>query len=202
MTRAERRLCDTLPTPPMRADYRASRLAAKRAAMQAIRGERALDADVLAPESLRRISVERRGGSPPAVRIREQDGQWKPFRGSLSLAHRDGFAAAAASRPPARVGVDVERSGGVGLAHLRYFANEDEAARGPVEPAALWALKEAAWKALALGAGAPLRSLVLDFDWERRVTAVTVDGRRHRARAALLRPWASHVVSVLRVEEA
>jgi phosphopantetheinyl transferase len=170
--------------------------------MRAIRGEHAPDSDVLAPESLRRISVERRGGAPPAVRLREHDGRWTSFRGSLSLAHRDGFAAAAVARPPVRVGVDVERSAGVGAAHLRYFASEHEAARGPADPAELWALKEAAWKALALGPRAPLRSLALDFDTEGEVTAVTVAGRRHPARAVLLRPWASHVVTVLRVEGA
>jgi phosphopantetheinyl transferase len=136
------------------------------------------------------------------VRVRALDGQWKPFRGSLSLAHRDGFAAAAVSRPPVRVGVDIERAAGVGTAHLRYFANEQEAARGPGDPAELWALKEAAWKALALGAGAPLRSLALEFDNEGDLMAVTVDGRRRPARAAVLRPWVSHVVTVLRVEEA
>jgi len=202
MTRAERRQCAALETPHQRADYRASRLAAKRAAMRVVRGEGTPSADVYGPESLRRVSVERRAGTGPAVRIRAQDGGWQAFRGTLSLAHRDGRAAAVAVSAGARIGVDIERASTLEPAHLRYFAAEGEVSLGPSDPAALWALKEAAWKAVGLGANAPLRSLMLEFDAARQVSAVTVDGRRRAARATLLRPWPTHVVAVLRLEDA
>ena len=202
MTRAERRQCAALGTFRQRADYRASRLAAKRAAMRVVRGKDAPSAEVFAPESLRRVSVDRVEGAAPVVRVREQDGQWKAFRGRVAIAHRDGRAAAAVVGPGMRVGVDVERASTVAPAHLRYFAAERELTRGPTEPVALWALKEAAWKAIGLTASAPLRSLALEFDADRQVNAVIADGHRCPARAAVLRPWPTHLVAVLRLEEA
>lgn len=202
MTRAERRQCAALGTSGQRDDYRASRLAAKRAAMRQVRGVAAPSAEVFAPESLRRVSVGRAEGGPPMVRVREHDGQWRAFRGPIAIAHRDGRAAAAVAGLGVRIGVDVERAGAVAPEHLRYFAAEEERTRGPAEPAALWALKEAAWKAVGLAIAAPLRSLTLEFDAERRVRAVIVDGRRCPARATVLRPWPSHLMAVLRLEEA
>lgn len=202
MTRAERRQCAALATARQRADYRAGRLAAKRAAMRVMRGTAAPSQEVYAPESLRRVSVQRVPGAAPSVRVREEDGRWTVFRGTVSIAHRDGRAAAAAASAGTRVGVDVERADSVPPAHLRYFAMDGELARGPREPAALWALKEAAWKAIAMPGTAPLRSLALEFDAQRQVIAVLVDGRRRAARGTVLRPWRAHLVAVLRLEDA
>jgi phosphopantetheinyl transferase (holo-ACP synthase) len=196
LTRAERRECAALVTPAGRADYRAGRLAAKRAAAR-LAGD--------APDSLgalRRFAARRRAGAPPTPSARTPGGRWRAAPVALSLAHRDGRGAAASAPPGTRVGVDVERVGAVDEAHVRWFAGEDERARGPRDAAALWALKEAAWKALALGPSLPLRALALEFTADGALAAVTVDGRRAPARGALLRPWAGHVVAVVVVGDA
>ncbi len=191
LTRGERRECAALVDRARRGDYRAARLAAKRAVAR-LGGRGAGDAG-----ALRRVSARRRAGAPPLVRARAPGGAWRALPVALSLAHEDGRAAAAAAAPGTRVGVDVARAGAIDAAHVRYFATAAERRRGPRDAAALWALKEAAWKALALGPACPLRAVALEFSAARRVAAVRVHGRRVPARAALLRPWRDHVVAVL-----
>ncbi len=192
LTRGERRECAALAGRARRDDYRAARLAAKRAVARLGHGP---GADGVG--ALRRVSARRRPGAAPAVRTRAPGGAWRAGAVALSLAHEDGRAAAAAAPAGARVGVDVARAGAVDAAHVRYFATAAERRRGPRDAAALWALKEAAWKALALGPACPLRAVALEFTAARRVAAVRVRGRRVPARAALLRPWRGHVVAVL-----
>lgn len=198
LTTAERRQCAALPTAAHRADYRAARLAAKRAILHspglAPAAGRASEGD-----ALRRVCVRRRAGGAPAVTVCDDGGRWRAARLALSLAHRDGRAVAAAASGR-RVGVDVERAGGVAAAHARYFSVAAERERGPRDVTVLWALKEAAWKALALGADRPLAALALEFTAGGDVAAVVIDGRRLAARAAMLRPWRRHLVAVMTVE--
>src|SRR5687767_276953 len=70
---------------------------------------------------------------------------------SVSLAHHGGRAIAAAALHPTRIGVDLERDGEILFAHARYFLNTREQKElGRLSLTELWALKEAAWKALGL----------------------------------------------------
>jgi 4'-phosphopantetheinyl transferase EntD len=200
LTRAERRECASLSGRAGRADYRAARLAAKRALVRLAGDGRGAGGDDLG--ALRRVSARRRPGAPPAARARAPGGRWRAEAVTLSLAHRDGRAAATAAPAGTPVGVDVERAGAVPAAYVRYFASAEERERGPGDAAELWALKEAAWKALALGPAVPLRALAVEFTARGDVAALRVDGRRVPARATLLRPWHGHVVAVLRVGEA
>ena len=188
----ERRQCAALPSAGQRADYRAARLAARRA----VAAHDGVDGRGCA------LAVLRRPGRAPAVWRRCARDGWRPAGVALSLAHRDGRAAAVRAPAGARVGVDVERVGAVAPGHVRWFAGPAEREAGPADPAALWALKEAVWKALRLGPSRPLRSLALEFDDERALRAVVVDDRRLRAWARLTRPWAAHVVAVAGVEPA
>lgn len=192
LTPPERRQCAALPSAAQRADYRAARLAAKRAVAGGEAGR--------VPACP--IAVLRRPGRAPSVWRRCPRGGWRRADVALSLAHRDGRAAAVSAPPGARVGVDVERVGAVAAEQVRYFAAPDERDAGPPDPAALWALKEAVWKALRLGPSRPLRSLRLEFDDQETLRAVVVDDRRLRAWARLSQPWTTHVVAVAGVESA
>lgn len=192
LTRAERSQCAALPGAAQRADYRAGRLAAKRAA-----------AGPVGTAALRRVAVRRRPGGAPGVWVQDAGGGWRAADVALSLGHRDGRAiAAAATAAGCRVGVDVERAAAVPAGWLRYFATAAERAGGPATGAALWALKEAAWKALSLGADVPFAALALEFDGAGELAAVVLRGRRHPARAALLRPWRRHLAAVVVLEDA
>jgi phosphopantetheinyl transferase len=185
----ERREWAALP-PAARDDYLAGRLAARRALRHA-RGRGGAAG----------VTVRRRPGAPPAVRVREADrGGWRRASVALSLAHRNGRGAAVLAPPGSRVGVDLELQGAVRPWHLRYFTGEGERRSGPQDAAALWTLKEAAWKALQLGSDRPFRSLTLEFDGARRLCAVLVDGVRLDARASLARPWPGHLLAVVRVD--
>ena len=199
LTEGERQECTLLPTSPQRADYQASRLAAKRAiawSTPACFREGAADD----AETLRRVSVRRREGTTPRVRVQNSGGDWSAASMVLSLAHRDGHAVAATAPPGARVGVDVERVGSVAHSYIRYFASDAECSRGPEDAASLWALKEAAWKALGLAPNLPFHALELEFDDERALTGLRVERIRFGAHASLLRPWPDHVVAVLVVD--
>ena len=161
---AERAACARLATPAARDDYRASRLAARRAVAQ-------LD---LAPAG-------------------------RSF--TLSLTHRLGRGAAAATAVPGvRVGVDLELAGSVAPDRARYFLTPRErdaaAAAGRRDLAALWALKEAAWKALAVHETVCFSALELSLD-AGRVTAVALLGTRYAATSALSAPWPGWVLAVV-----
>lgn len=202
MTRLERRQCASLDTVERRADYRASRLVAKRAALRVLHDDRAQAAQPCGADVLRRIAVLRCVGGSPAVVVQGDAGQWLPFAGSLSLAHCDGRGVAVASSPGARIGVDLERAGSVSTCHRRFFSSDDELARGPDDVTSLWVLKEAAWKALQLDGSLPLRCLALEFDRRRELQAVRVGNQRLCASAALLHPWLGYVAGLVLVEDA
>jgi len=175
--------------PAARADCLAARLAARRALRHACRGGGG-----------EAVTIGRRPGRPPVVRTATPACGSRRLPVALSLAHRDGLGAAAVAPEGARVGVDVERRGGVRRSQLRYFATPEERAAGPRDGSALWALKEAAWKALGLAQDRPFHTLVLEFDGSRRLAGVRVDGARHAADALLARPWPRHLLAVVRVD--
>ena len=198
LTAAEQRECTSLATARQRADYQAGRLAAKRAV--AWSDSALLPASVADEvETLRRISVRRRFGAPPRVRIQAREGQWACSRDVLSLAHCDGRAVAAVAPAGERIGVDVERIGSIQHAYIQYFATVAEREQGPRDAASLWALKEAAWKALQLGTTVAFSALELEFSPGRELTGITLCGNRLDGRATLLEPWPDHVVAIVMV---
>lgn len=171
-----------LPGPD--ADRRAGRRAARGAAAELL----GVPAD--------RLRVERRSGAPPRLLHRDA-GRLLPVR--LSVAHRDGLGAAAATVAEWRIGVDVERHDAVCPAHARLFLSPTERRRMPHDPATVWALKEAAWKALRLGAHTPFAALELRLSSRGSLRAVRVGGREHPARARLRVVRGEHVVALVRV---
>lgn len=176
-----------------RADWRAGRLAAKRA----------IRATGIA-SSFDRMVIRSRRGRPPAAALRFSEHLESPLAARLSIAHHDGFGAAGAAAPAggARIGVDLEHACDLPAEHLRYFASEREqdiATR--IGTAALWALKEATWKAMGCDASLPLASLELAFDADHALFAARVGGVEYRAHAELSRPWEGFLLAVVLVED-
>jgi 4'-phosphopantetheinyl transferase EntD len=152
LTRREQREYDALPHAARRRDWLAGREAAKRAI--AVRW--AMSAD--------RIELRSLPNAAPRPRVRTVTGAWSPLPDRLTIAHRDGFAFAAAFPSTASIGVDVERAGELSPWTLRYFLSEDERERhAGIDATLLWVLKEAAWKALALPPSTALSALELVF---------------------------------------
>ncbi|HKO16514.1 MAG TPA: hypothetical protein VJU87_09755 [Gemmatimonadaceae bacterium] len=114
------------------------------------------------------------------------DGEtWAQLPLSVSIAHCDGVAIAAAADSSIRVGVDIERVGEIAPEHLRYFLAASERC---TEASLAWVLKEAAWKALALGPGIPFTAVQLSFDREAgSLQGVRVEGAWMAARAVVTR---------------
>ena len=190
LTPQERREYDELPHAARRRDW----LAGRRAAKRAIRARY----DVRADE----IELTPVPGAAPRPSIRRGTGEWAPLSLRLTIAHRDGVALAAVFSSTVLVGVDVERAGALSPAELRYFLSEDERARlGDLDATLVWVLKEAAWKALGLGAAMPLSSLQLVFRGDAPdLVAVRHGSRELRARAALARLHATRPLIAALVE--
>ena len=179
----------TIDDPSRRRDWRASRLAAKRAAARA-----------LGVNDLQRIELASRSAAAPAIGVRDEVGFPFPtgLAVSLSLSHCEGRAAAAASAHGVRIGVDLERVGAVRQSQARYFLTPAERCSiGVRDLTESWALKEACWKALGCGSCLPFTSLELHFDAEGGVGAVTLRGETLEARGAVSHPWPGFVLAVL-----
>ena len=167
-------------------DHAVSRLAARRAL--AAMGVDSGSFDVL-----------RRPGAAPAVVAGSGGGVRHEL--ALSLTHRDGRGAAIVADAPAQIGIDLEREDAVTPEHARYFltASEQRALR-TTSVATLWALKEAAWKALSLGDDVSFLGLELHVDIHGQVKAVSVHGTRFPATSHVERPWPGYVLATVEVE--
>jgi 4'-phosphopantetheinyl transferase EntD len=164
----------------------ADRAAAARAVRHAIAQFHAAVADTLA-------LVHRRGAPPLALGGPSREAL--PY--TISIAHRDGHAIAAAGRGGNCIGVDIERADSVEAAQLRMFATPAERNSG-VEPTTLWVLKEAAWKALVCPSTMPFQSLQLEFS-RGRLCGVRVNGRQLRAHAHVWSPWQGWLAAVVAI---
>lgn len=167
------------------AEYRASRLAARRAVQAMV-------------PLARRIEIERRQGRAPLVVASEG-----PHRQelTLSLTHCDGLAAAVVAAAPARIGIDLEREDAISPDHARYFlTTREQDALGSHSLATLWALKEAAWKALSLNDDVAFHGLELHIDNRGDLRAVSARGSCFAARATLCTPWPGYVLATVRIE--
>ena len=180
-------LCSA-PTRGREAERRAARLAARRA-IAALAGREV------------HVTVQRTPGAAATIRARgRRDAALA--RIALSLTHCDDRAAAAAAPAASRIGIDLERADAVRPEHARYFLTDRERVARTLTLSELWALKEAAWKALALDGAVPFRDLELDVDGAGRLRAVSVCGRRLSASATLASPYAGYVLATVTVEDA
>lgn len=187
LTARERRLCQDLPAR-RRSDFRAGRLALKRAASCLGRTDEA------------ELSVGSAQGGPPSVALRQAKGPRRTGL-SVSLAHCDGRAVAAACWAPARIGVDVERHKRIDDSKVRLFLGPDERAEVRAEvpeldATTLWTLKEASWKAMMIPRSIPFHALELIF-CDGALAELRYGGRRWLARSLSDRPWLGYVVSVV-----
>ena len=177
LTKAERQEYDGLPHEDRRRDWLAGRCAAKQAAA------------ARCGVSLHHIQLESRHGAAPLCMVLDHHRRWTPTRFCVSIAHRDGWAIAAAAEHSLRVGVDIDRAGEIVPEHLRYFFAPRESYGGrPIDASLAWVLKEAAWKALALGSDVPFTALQLSFDrGTRALQGVCVESTWLAARAHIVR---------------
>jgi 4'-phosphopantetheinyl transferase len=137
LTPAERDLCDAFKFPKRRRDWLLGRLAAKRAVQAAEGKDRELSA----------IAVLPLPSGCPSFEGAEGLSGW-----GLSISHGHGRAAAVVA--PGPVGVDVEQLRALPEGGWRFFLNPKEREwladepLGPQGEIVVWALKEAAYKAL------------------------------------------------------
>lgn len=191
LSAAERRHCLSLPHR-RRADFRAGRLAAKRAVARRIGIGEGRDE----PAGMGGVTIHSVPGRPPLARLPSSTGAAEPTL-LLSIAHRDGRAAATAAAGGSRVGVDLEREGVVERSELRLFLSEEEREQAlDLDPTTLWTLKEAAWKALGVRRTDPFHSLALLFR-DGELAEAGHRGRRWPARARTTRPWPGYLVTVV-----
>lgn len=169
------------------AERRVSRIAARRA-IRRLAGD-----DVT-------IEIRRRSERAPTARVRNAESDVVSV--AIALTHRDGRAAAIAAPAGTRIGIDFERLDAVRPEHQRYFLSADErrAALG-THGTTLWALKEAAWKALQLDGSVGFKGLDLAMNSTAELTAVSCDGRRYDAVSAVSVPWAGYVMVAVVLEE-
>jgi 4'-phosphopantetheinyl transferase EntD len=166
------------------ADRRASRLAARRAVGQLVGDD--------AP-----VAITRRPGRAPKVRLLGHDAREL----AVSLTHRDGCAAAIAAPAGARVGIDLEREHVVRPEHAHYFLTPRERVGRTLPLVSLWALKEAAWKALALGGDVEFHALELELTECGVLRALWLRGVRHAVTASLTSPWPGWVLATVQLED-
>lgn len=85
---------------------------------------------------------------------------------------------------------------------LRYFLTqaEQEATRS-VDRTALWALKEAAWKALGCDDRTPFTAIELSFDADGRIRSVWCEGQKRPAAAVVSNPWPGFVLAVIQTRD-
>jgi hypothetical protein len=168
------------------ADRRAAAIAGRVAAASAARVEAGM------------VEVVRRPGRAPAVLGLSDEGRVRALPVALTVSHRLGRAVAAAHPTGLPLGVDLERIGSVPAGLERLFLNPSERAFGGHHDATtLWALKEAAWKALALEPAAPFHSLILDCDANGELRRLRHPGGETPAAALVWRPWTRFVAALV-----
>lgn len=187
LSAAERRRCAALPWRGRRSDWRAGRVAAKRAV-----------AGALGLDDPTRVALVPVPEAAPLIELRDASGSHRVVPCAVSLSHRAGRAAAAATAARGGLGVDLELRDQVHPAHDRYYLSPAERQRaGAYGLTTLWTLKEAAWKALRCTATVPFTALQLEFDAAGAVAAVSLCGRKHPAVARVLQPWRGFVLAIV-----
>lgn len=164
LTRAERARHDRLPSADRRRDFRAGRLAARRA--------------------VRRLGEEGRAGAP-SLSIAHRDGRGVAAAGPFGTRIGVDIERVGAVGPHEVRYFLSARERDAGLAGHRAPRDGD--------PTLLWALKEAAWKLLGPGAATPFRAVELVFDEGARVAGLRHGGRVLPVGATVWHPWAGYL---------
>jgi len=187
LTGQEASSCARLPSSDRQRDFRAGRLAAKRAVMGFV--GRGLS---------RRMEVRSRVDGFPSLSLLDPSGRWRTTAVELSISHRDGHAVAAIAPAGVRVGVDLEPAEAVPLGLARHFLTprEQDLASGG-DPTVLWSLKEAAWKALALGRSLPLKALELCCEDAGGLRGVRVRGVFVPVHSQMSTPWPGYHMAMV-----
>jgi 4'-phosphopantetheinyl transferase EntD len=173
---------EVIGTSSKHADFVAGRLAATRA-LTALAGSG-------------QHSIERSVDGRPIGLV---DGR----RIELSISHIDGLAASVATSSSCPVGIDLVRANTVRPTELRFFLTERERARtAAYDPTVLWALKEAAWKAVGGSRAMPFKSVELELDAEGRVAGVGYRAGTRAAESLILTPWPGFRAAVVWLLEA
>ena len=165
LTPAERHEYDAQAHDGRRRDW----LAGRRAAKEAVAAHCGV-----APTRVRLVRPE---GAAPNVVWRDRDAAARAVPISISISHCDGRAVAVVADHPARVGIDLEHAGQIEHEHLRYFLSPAEwLVAERVGATLVWALKEAAWKALHLTDATPFSALRLAVDRSSELRGVWLYG--------------------------
>ena len=186
LTPEERATCSGLPAY-RRADWRAGRLAARRAA-----------ATILGGVPASRLSIRATAAGRPLVAIEGSTTKRGLLPVNVSISHRNGHGAAAADRRR-RVGVDVEHRVELPAAARSYFLSPSEERGSGLDGVTLWALKEAAWKALGCDSSTPFEDLELIFAPD--LVAIRLRSSVYPAHAKVLSAWSDHVVARVWIDE-
>ncbi len=144
------------------------------------------------------IEVQRRANRAPLAHLVGEGSARR--RVALSLTHRDGLAAAVAATDGSHIGIDLENLEAIDPARERFFLTARERrSAGSIAAAVLWAMKEAAWKALELDSSVGFHELELEID-DGDVRGVHCLGARFRAATRLTAPWPGYVLAVAQLE--
>jgi 4'-phosphopantetheinyl transferase EntD len=112
----------------------------------------------------------------PVGLLWNEDDSWTTLPLSISISHHDGRALAAVVDSPARVGIDLACTDEIEPEHHRYFLTPSELSVAErIGPSLVWALKEAAWKALSLTHATPFTALSLAIDDDSRLRGLWLD---------------------------
>jgi 4'-phosphopantetheinyl transferase EntD len=143
------------------------------------------------------VEVVRRPGRAPAVIGLSDVGRVRALPVALTVSHRLGRAVAAAHPTGLPMGVDLERQGSVPQGLERLFLSAPEhVLLAHHDATTLWALKEAAWKALGLHRSDPFHSLTIVCDRDGALRSLRHGGGETAAAATIWRPW-THFIAAL-----
>lgn len=171
---------------------RRDRIAGRRAARKAVARHCSVSSDD--------VRVVSRPGAGPLALVQNDDASWRELPISISVSHHDGCGLAAVADSPARVGVDLARLGEIQPEHQRYFLAPSEwSVAERIGATAVWALKEAAWKALSISPDTPFSSLEVVLDSDDKLCGLRLDGRWISATGRTWRFSRGFIAAVVRV---
>ena len=187
LTTREREACARMLGTDQRRNYRAGRLAAKRAVQEVVGGP-----------AQRRIEVRSCTDAPPALAILDEQGRPQEVELALSISHRDGRAVAVAAPGGLRVGVDLEPARAIPRRLARYFLSPKEHRHAKCDDVTvLWTLKEAVWKALGLRRALSLKELELCCGAGGALRGVQFRGAFVPMAARISTPWPGYVMATV-----
>jgi len=136
----------------------------------------------------------------PLALVQNDDAGWETLPVSISVSHHHGCGLAAVADSPARIGVDLARLGEIEPEHQRYFlAPSERPVAARIGATAVWALKEAAWKALSIPSDTPFSALEIVVDDNDKLHGLRLDGRWISATGRTWRFSRGFIAAVVRI---